>query len=223
MKVTTDACLFGAWASEDIRKQELKGSLLDVGTGTGLCSLMIAQKNEQLMIDAIEIDAAAAGQALENVTASAYSASVKVIHGDASGHAYKKKYDIIISNPPFYDNDLTSPDRRINDARHNTGLKTEKLISIFSDHLSDNGDVYLLLPAIREKEICDLLEKNEFFIRKRIHVFQTPGHPHFRVMLHFKLKHAKHGAVKENIFIKDENGNYSAAFTSLLQDYYLQL
>src|SRR5688500_14817942 len=176
MKVTTDACLFGAWAGEAIREQGLNGSLLDIGAGTGLISMLIAQKNEQLLIDAIEIDPSAAQQAAENVSSSIFSSQINIIAGDSTVYNYRKKYDIIVSNPPFFENDLASPDSKINAARHSGGLKSAELIAIISDHLSLNGHVFLLLPFAREKEIIGMIREKGFYIQKKLNVSQTPQH-----------------------------------------------
>src|ERR1700750_981948 len=107
MKVTTDGCLFGAWCAKEIRAFEFEDpELLDIGTGTALLSLMILQKNK-VRIDAVEIEKDAAMQAEENVAASAWADKVKIIHEDILDGT-DKKYDLIVSNPPFYENELTA-------------------------------------------------------------------------------------------------------------------
>jgi tRNA1Val (adenine37-N6)-methyltransferase len=136
MKVTTDACLFGAWVAKEINNEKiLINNYLDIGTGTGLLSLMIAQKNSSVKIDSIEIDKEAAEQALENVNASSWKERINVIHADAKDFAFTKKYDLIVSNPPFYENELKSPDEKKNMAHHG-GLSLDKLIqAIFENFL----------------------------------------------------------------------------------------
>lgn len=99
MKVATDACLFGAWASEEILKLRIIGRMLDIGTGTGLLSLMILQKNPGLLIDAIEIDPGAAEQANSNTTNSLFEPKINVIHHDALNYYYTHLYDLIVTNP----------------------------------------------------------------------------------------------------------------------------
>src|SRR5688572_25058776 len=120
MKVTTDACLFGAWCATEINQDNKR--LLDIGTGTGLLSLMIAQKNK-LLIDAVEIEEQAAVQAVENVKASPWKESVHVIHKNIRDFNSEKKYNYIISNPPFYENELSGERMEKNIAHHDAGLK----------------------------------------------------------------------------------------------------
>jgi tRNA1Val (adenine37-N6)-methyltransferase len=123
MKVTTDACLFGAWVAKEVggQKSEVE-TILDIGTGTGLLSLMLAQKTNAT-IDSVEIDEAAAEQAQENANASLWKDRIFVMPGDAKDMAYTfcKNFDIIISNPPFYENELTSSDHQKNLAHHHRG------------------------------------------------------------------------------------------------------
>src|SRR4051812_345426 len=106
MKVTTDACLFGAWLAACWKKMESdvgrNANMLDIGTGTGLLSLMIAQRCIA-MIDAIEIDKEAAAQAAENVKSSPWSNNIHVICDDVKRYLFERKYELIFSNPPFYE------------------------------------------------------------------------------------------------------------------------
>src|SRR5687768_1369738 len=105
MKVTTDSCLFGSWCAEEIRKDNKPDdALLDIGTGTGLLSLIIAQKNDCL-IDAVEIDTATAEQAKENLNASPFKEKIFIYNQDIL--KFKNRlYDVIISNPPFYEKEI---------------------------------------------------------------------------------------------------------------------
>ena len=109
MKVTTDACLFGAWVAEEDKSEKIiTKNVLDIGTGTGLLSLMYAQKNSLANIDAIEIDEDAYIQAKENVAASPFAERINIIHDDIKRFTFSKKYDCIISNPPFYEKEIRS-------------------------------------------------------------------------------------------------------------------
>ena len=141
-KVSTDACLFGAWVAVH---SGAKLQVLDVGAGTGLLMLMLAQKiNAE--IDGIEISEDCAKQAMENIGASPWSSRLSVIHADARDHRFEKKYDLVISNPPFYENQLRSPDPAKNIAWHSHELNLTELTALAFNLLSANGILCILLP-----------------------------------------------------------------------------
>ena len=222
MKVTTDACLFGAWAAEEIKNSyEGQGGInvLDIGAGTGLLSLMLAQKNN-CEITAIEIDDAAAAQAIQNITESPWQ-HINIHHADALSFQYSKKYDVIISNPPFYEKEIRSGDERKNTAHHDKGLLFSDLVKIIRSVLTDRGNFYLLLPYKRIKEIETVLKQSGLFIYKKCMVSPTPFHKPSRLMIRGGKSLAE--TRKQEIFIQNENNQYSEKFVSLLKDYYLKL
>jgi len=225
MNVTTDACLFGAWAAEEIINYKLKiKNGLDVGTGTGLLALMYAQKNELIEIDTIEIDNEAADQAKENVNASLYKDRVTVINADAKKFSFTKKYELIICNPPFYENELKGNDNKKNIAHHNDGLLLNDVLTIIKQNLADNGIFYLLLPYKRNEEIKKLLTENNLDLLKIVLVKQSVNHNYFRVMLKGKIKTGEFLETKfDELSILNDKQEYTSAFTNLLKDYYLHL
>lgn len=239
MKVTTDGCLFGAWVAERVVSREssvispesLVGSqesairnFLDIGTGTGLLSLMLAQKNPTIEIDAIEIDKEAYEQALQNVKDSSWSSSIKIIQRDAKEFEFTQQYDIIISNPPFYEKELKGDDPKKNIAHHNEGLLLPELLDIIKKNLRPAGHFYLLLPFKRNEEIKKILVEKEMLIEQLVFVRQTTEHDYFRIMIEGKLKSsdAVETAIHE-IAIKNNEGHYTEAFVDLLKEYYLHL
>lgn len=224
MKVTTDACLFGAWVAGEVGSLQLavgSSRLLDIGTGTGLLSLMVAQKNV-VLIEAIEIDATTVGQANENVAASPWKERINIVHANVLQRQTPTQYDCIFSNPPFYKNELKSSKENKNVAHHDEGLKLTELFSFIENHLKEDGSFFLLLPTKREKEIEQLLEENNLFLQQRILVQQTPKHLPFRMMIRGRRKRVE--GVRENtIAIKNETDEYTQEFISLLKEYYLYL
>lgn len=224
MKVTTDGCLFGAWVAERINNEKLIiNNCLDIGTGTGLLALMLAQANEAIF-DAVEIDKDAFGQATENTAASPWADRIKVINTDVKEFDFQTGYDIIISNPPFYEKELKSDDAKKNIAHHNDGLLLPELLDVIKRNLNHDGTFYLLLPYKRSEEIKSLFIKAGLFIQQLIFVKQSVNHDYFRIMLAGKLKSNNQvETIIDEISIKEEDGEYSPAFVNLLKDYYLHL
>jgi tRNA1Val (adenine37-N6)-methyltransferase len=226
MKVCTDACLFGAWISEKVKSKptEVK-NVLDIGTGTGLLALMYAQKNPSAIIDAVEIDEAAAQQAKENFEASLWKErlhvySTPIQHFNPST-IQPTKYDLIISNPPFFENDLKSSNAKRNIALHSAELSLEKLLNAITKYLKEDGYFAVLLPYYRTKEFIELAARQSFYLTEKILVKQTPKHNYFRGILLFSKKSTE--AKESEIIIQNERGKYTNDFVELLKDYYLYL
>lgn len=225
MKVTTDGCLFGAWCAAEIsrlvqpRSAAPPPAALDIGTGTGLLSLMVAQK-APLPIDAVEIDRAAAAQAVENVTTSPYSNQIRIMETDVL-QLKNKSYWVIFSNPPFYENELTSGNAAKDTAHHSQQLTWEQLFAALNSLLGPNGVFFLLLPFKRAGEVERYLQKEGFFINKMARVHQSTRHAPFRIMIQGSREASPHEV--EELFIRDEYQQYTPGFTALLKDYYLYL
>jgi tRNA1Val (adenine37-N6)-methyltransferase len=225
MKVATDGCLFGGWIADENKSEQVKAErVLDIGSGTGLLSLMYAQKNPSSKIDAIEIDEDACRQAMQNIAASPFAKQIEVIHGDVKRFASSKKYDCIISNPPFYEKEITSNDNKKNIAHHHSGLRLEELLNIIRESLSPTGTFYLLLPFKRNEEIRKILLKQGLWVSKILFVRQSTQHNYFRMMIAGKLDQ-ENGAETfiEQISIRDDQRQYTKEFKELLKDYYLYL
>lgn len=234
MKVTTDACLFGAFVSQEIRSRDpiAIGSgvqnILDIGTGTGLLSLMVAQQCNAA-IDAIEIDKDAFEQASANVAASPWPNQLKVFHGDVKGFEFNKKYDVIVSNPPFYENELKGDNAKKNLAHHDEGLLLPELLAIIKKNLNPGGTFYLLLPYKRNEETRKLFTESDFVIEQLTFIKQSVNHDYFRIILNGKLKSDNQVETKiDDISIKDDPKDrsaqqYTPAFINLLRSYYLHL
>lgn len=228
MKVTTDACLFGAWASRIIKNGDsLKSKTLralDIGAGTGVLSLMLAQDQPQIEIDAIELDEAAFEQARENFRASPFASQLKVVHGDVKHHHFTKNYDLVISNPPFYEHEIISATESKNVARHQSGLLLEELFHVIKRAVSPDGNFYLLLPYKRQDEIKKILIRQNLSISQILFVRQSTKHNYFRTMLSGQVKAPNGLETKiEEISIWGDNKEYTTEFKDLLSDFYLYL
>jgi tRNA1Val (adenine37-N6)-methyltransferase len=221
MKVTTDACLFGSLLPTSYNG---KREILDIGTGTGLLSLMYAQKNPLAIIDAIEMDEEAFQQAKKNFKLSSWNNRINIIHGDTKTFSFKKKYDLIISNPPFYENELKSDNAKRNIALHNKGLLMDELLDIIKKSLKPDGKFYFLLPYKRNDEIEKLLVQRELAISYKVFVRQSINHDYFRIMIAGAHQQAnKTEFSTSEISIWNDKQQYTEEFVELLKDYYLHL
>jgi len=221
MKVCTDSCLFGAWMNEWIRKSKPNiSNALDIGTGTSLLSLMLAQ-NHPFEIDAVEIDESAFNQATQNIANTNWKSQIQIHFSLLQDFLPTKKYDFIFSNPPFYENDLKSNDSSKNLAKHEGGLSLETLITFIDKNLSDTGFAALLLPFHRKKNIEKLIKDFSFSIVAQTLVKQSASHNHFRTMILFSKQPALQQANEINIY--EQRNIYSDAFLHLLKEYYLHL
>ena len=237
MKVCTDACLFGAWAAqkEEVIQSEI---ILDIGTGTGLLSLMLAQVTEKFKtnITAVEIESEAAAEASSNFTLSPWKDRLHVIKDSIQNYTASftgdkntvhPLFDVIITNPPFYEGDLKSPDANKNKASHSTELPWSTLIENVATLLKDTGSFMVLVPTLRAYTMQKLAAINNLHLVEEVLVYNDAKHLPFRAMLQFK-KHIPSinnelAVIRNKIIIKDEENNYLPAFTNLLKDYYLYL
>jgi len=219
MKVCTDACLFGAWAADIIQNDISVQGILDIGAGTGLLSLMLAQQTPA-MIDAVEIDANAATQAMANFEASSWKQRLQVYTTPVQSFEATKQYDFIISNPPFYEGDLKSVDNKRNLALHSEELKLDELMISIQRLLSANGQFTILLPYHRAQAMIDLAINKGYYLQQQALVKQTNLHDYFRGMLLFTSKPVT--AITNEIIIREDK-EYTAAFRELLRPYYLYL
>lgn len=218
MKVCTDACILGAYSSGIINGST--ANILDIGTGTGLLSLMLAQKTTA-GIDAIEMDEAAARQANENVQTSPWAGRIKVIHTAVQQFNSSKKYDLIISNPPFFENDLKSTNEEKNNAKHDTSLTLLELANAINENLSGDGFASILIPYHRTNYFKEISEDAGLYIHEILKVQQSPKHTFFRSII--VLAKQKGNYKEDTLFIHDDQRQYSEGFTVLLKDYYLKL
>ncbi|OIR00132.1 tRNA1(Val) (adenine(37)-N6)-methyltransferase [mine drainage metagenome] len=230
MKVTTDACLFGAWCAFVVNRQpsaahrssSIVRRLLDIGTGTGLLSLMLAQKNSDIKIDAVEIDEHAATQAASNFQSSPWKERLQVHQTSIQQfNPSNQLFDFIISNPPFFHNDLKSDHAKRNLALHSEALSLEELLQSIKNNLTADGKFAVLLPYHRTAYFEKIAGTEKFYPEEKISVQQTPQHPFFRTMLLFSNQPAT--STQKEIIIKDEFNDYSTEFKELLKDYYLYL
>jgi tRNA1Val (adenine37-N6)-methyltransferase len=222
MKVCTDACLQGAYTGWYVQEAALPSArVLDIGAGTGLLSLMLAQRLTGATITAVELDEAAAGQAQRNIADAPWQDRMQVIAGDARSLTVANQYDLIITNPPFYEADLKSHDRLRNQAMHATTLNYEELLTVLDQYLAPEGICSVLLPYKPFATFLSLANARGFHARKILHVQQSVKHDKFRTIAIFSR--IKSETDESTMAIVESANIYTAEFTALLQPYYLYL
>ena len=223
MKVCTDACLFGAWAAADVQIQTAK-NILDIGSGTGLLSLMLAQQSTA-HITAIEIEADAFQQTKANFDLSPWKERLNAIHSSIQDYASNNNqtlFDCIITNPPFYEQDLNSPDNAKNLASHSTALPWDELVKSVATLLQENGAWFVLVPTLRAYTMQKLALMNGLQLSEECLMYNDAKHLPIRAMLKF-VKQKEAVIQRKKIIIKNADQSYTAEFSSYLKDYYLHL
>jgi tRNA1Val (adenine37-N6)-methyltransferase len=218
MKVCTDACLFGAWFSQRI---PAGARVLDIGSGTGLLMLMLAQRHSG-GIQGIELDPEAFGQLQENIAQSPWPSRLQVFQGDVRDFVFAGKFDLVISNPPFFEYDLPAANGPRNLARHGESLKLSELIRVIDMNLEERGSFGLLLPDQREEYFVELAASHGFWLSGRIRIRQRTNQEFFRSILHFSREENIPFA-SAALTISNADGTYTEDFVDLLRDYYLYL
>ncbi len=222
LKVCSDACLFGAWTAEKLKSEKARvKNILDIGSGTGLLMLMLAQQSTA-NITGVEIDNASFEQSLENIHHSAWKERLHIVYADICGYEPNHQYDLIISNPPFFENDLRSSKSHKNISKHDTGLTLSALIEQVARLLKEEGTFVVLLPYNRTDEFLELAQRKELWPHEITTLSHTHKHPHFRTML-LMGRESKKQILQSSIIIQDEEGEYSKEAYALLKDYYLYL
>lgn len=229
MKVCTDACLFGAWVAQDQSIQNAS-EILDIGAGTGVLSLMLAQATSTqphpATITSIEIENEAAKEASSNFASSPWTERLHLVHQSIqnfSEKASKEKFDIIMSNPPFFEGDLPSPSISKNLAAHSTALPWETLCTTISHLLVKEGAYYCLVPALRAYTMQKYCESNELVLTEEVTVYNSEKQMPFRTLQKYTKTKNNLPVLRSRLYIKDAQNNYTEAFIKLLQPYYLHL
>lgn len=223
LKVCTEACLLGAWT--DVRGAT---RILDIGTGTGLLALMLAQRAPGVPIDAVEIDAAACELARENVRQSPFADQIRVIQARiqeflATGltpETQNPGYDLIVSNPPFFQSSLRSPEAYRNRALHAETLTLTELADRVQKLLAPAGTFVVLLPEPETAQFDVLAAARGQYPTRRLVVHSTPGKPVFRVLTAYRYQPGV--PESESLIIRQADGSYSEEFVALLNAYYLK-
>lgn len=220
MKVGTDGVLLGAWCPIDNNPF----SVLDIGAGTGILSLMLAQRSNVTQIDAIEIDEDAYEQCVENFESSPWGDRLFCFHAglDEFIDEPEDQYDIIISNPPFYSEDYKTGSEQRNLARFQEAMPFEDLIESADLLLSENGIFSVIIPFTEEEKFINLCAEVELYPIKVTRVKGTPTTEIKRSLLAFK-RYELSVLTADELIIETARHQYTEDYIALTKDFYLKM
>lgn len=220
MKIGTDGVLLGAWVPIDNRPN----SILDIGTGTGIIALMLAQRSEAGQIDALEIDENAYEQAVDNFESSPWSDRLFCFHAglDEFVEEPEDEYDLIVSNPPFYTEDYFSNNEQRDLARFVDAMPFEDLIEAADLLLSENGIFSVIIPFKEEASFIALAEKYELYPIKITRVKGTPTTEIKRSLLAFR-RYELSVLTADELVIEINRHEYTDDYISLTKEFYLKM
>ena len=222
MKVGTDAVLLGAWTSLD----NLPDKILDIGSGTGIISLMLAQRSDAGTIDAVEIDENAYEQSVENFEKSdwadrlyCYHCSFEEFVDEISSE--EETYDLIVSNPPFYTENAETSSKSRTKARFTSALSFENLLLGVSKILAEEGVFSVIIPFKEEENFVKIANNQGFFLNEVCRVQGNPTSELKRSLLSFSFQ--KKDVTESYLIIETERHQYTADYINLTKDFYLKM
>lgn len=216
MKVGTDGVLLGAWANITNTQQ-----ILDIGTGTGLIALMLAQRS-LAQIDAVEIDLDAYNQAQENIKNSPWSNRIQVYHNSIQNYAINcsKRYNLLISNPPFFTNASKAAIEARNLARHTDSLEQIEILQIAEKLLCEDGRLAIIYPTEQAETFQEKAETFGFHCQRKLYVKSTLETPTKRILLEIGKNPLEYQ--ESTLVIETARHIYSAEFVDLIKIFYLK-
>ena len=227
MMVNTDGVLLGALMTI----LPTDRTLLDIGTGTGTIALMAAQRlfscgichadrSAENRVDAIDIDEASAEEAAANFRNSPWSEVLHAYHTSLDDFASDRKYDLVFSNPPYFEDSLNAPEERRNNARHtSTGLSYREILDFASQSLTDNGRVAFVLPAETEAALCRHARMNGLHLFRIVRVRTVPRKEPSRIIAEFSRM--RKDTSEDTVLTIQNEGKYTEEYLSLMRDFYL--
>jgi tRNA1Val (adenine37-N6)-methyltransferase len=216
MKVGTDGVLLGAWTDVTHAKR-----ILDVGTGSGVIALMLAQRiNEKTQIDAIDISLNDCDQARENIAQSPWPTKISVHHTPLQLFE-SDQYDLIVSNPPYFINSYKPPTSDRTNARHTDTLSHYELLLHAKRMLNPVGSLAVVLPLTEANQFQEIAQHNGWHATRKCTFQSKIRKPIERILLEFQL--VERPLHEESLVLYDENGDWSAAYRNLTKDFYLNL
>jgi|TARA_R110000737_G_scaffold345455_2_gene374000 tRNA1Val (adenine37-N6)-methyltransferase len=213
LKVGTDAMMLGS-----LIHCHLKKNALDIGAGTGVLSMMVAQRNSEILITAIEIDSPSAEDATFNFENGPFSTRLTCRNEDFLTAQFEEQFELIFTNPPFYSNTLKTENSRLNQAKHVESLNPNSLCEKVKNMLSLNGDFWVIWPFQFQGEFISSALEQKLFLKRNITLEGSPANQ-VRSVLCFS--NSDQTEIEEKTFvIRDENGQYTDEYRLLTHDYH---
>lgn len=225
MKTGTDGVLLGAWANIDHNPF----SILDIGAGTGVLSLMLAQRSASEIIDALEIDSDAYEQCVDNFEQSPWGDRLFCYHAslDEFADEIEDQYDLIVCNPPFYSDDYKAENKQRAMARFQDAMPFGHLIESVSKLLSESGIFSVVIPKKEEADFIILAAKFNLFPKRILHVKGTPTSEIKRSLLEFSFRKTENeqnlSSETSQLIIETSRHQYTEDYIKLTQDFYLKM
>lgn len=222
MKVNTDGVLLGAMAP---LPEGPSPEILDIGTGTGTIALMLAQRlsdagSDTYHITGIDIDEPSVAEAAANCANSLWADHLTVVRQPLQAFVPEAPVDLMVSNPPYYDDSLRNPDERKADARHTASLSFREILQFASEHLSESGRLALVLPSEVEKELLRCARSWSIHPAEIIRICTTARKAPKRIIVIFSRQRAE---LSEREFVMMSEGRYTSQYTALLDCFYINL
>ena len=215
LKVNSDACLLGA-----IAEFQNPSNCLDIGTGTGVIALFLAQRFPNAAISAIEIEESIYLQALDNIEKSIFKQQISTLHGDVLTFKFDTKFDLIVCNPPYFKNHLEQADSEKNRAIHNKGLDPEQLIQKIESILSTDGLFWIVYPPHESEVFKTMCQHSDLSCVEEIQVYNKPD-KHYRSICCYGLN--KKSRTNHRILaLTDSHGEKTEDFRLLMSGFYLE-
>ena len=215
LKVGTDSMLLGAF----IEARE-KSFGLDLGAGTGVLSLMVAQKNSEIHIDAVEINHEASKECDYNFQNSTWRHRLNSIEGDYLKLNFESKYDLIFSNPPYHLEDVLGDNSNSTRAKHSSSRELKELIYLASNIISSSGDFWLILPYQLADFVIDIANKSKFHCKEIIRIHSKESKRNTRIILRFSKKIEQ--LFERDFFIRNEDNSYTLDYIELTKDFHFK-
>lgn len=215
MKVGTDGVLLGAWANGG-------RNILDIGTGTGLIAMMMAQRFADASVTAVEIDHDAASQAIENVTSSPFATRITIEETSIQAFVSQEKFDAIVSNPPFFADSLKNPDSRRATARHTDTLPFGELLAAAKRLLTADGEFSAIVPADGLESFTSEAYLAGFTVARRCMLRTTPRKQPKRTLIALRHAAAAGDTQTDSQCLMNADGSRSEWYNTLTEDFYLQ-